>query len=73
MRAIIYCRVSTDRQVKKGLSLEEQRKHCLEFCERQGWEVAHVFMERGESATTLDRTELAKLTDYCKRTAAKWT
>jgi DNA invertase Pin-like site-specific DNA recombinase len=26
MRAIIYCRVSTDRQVKQGASLEVQRK-----------------------------------------------
>jgi site-specific DNA recombinase len=67
MRAIIYCRVSTDRQVKQGASLEVQRKACLEYCEKQGWEVIHIFMEEGESAQSLDRTELRRLTEFCQK------
>jgi site-specific DNA recombinase len=67
MRAIIYCRVSTDRQVRQGDSLESQRMACLSYCERQGWDVAEIFMEEGESAKTADRTQLKRLLAYCER------
>ena len=64
-RAVIYCRVSTQEQTK-NLSLTTQRRMCEEYCEREGFEVAHVFMEQGESAKTADRTELKRLLDYCR-------
>jgi len=57
MRAVIYCRVSTKDQVK-NLSLATQQKACEDFCERNAWQVQHVFVEEGESAKTADRTEL---------------
>jgi site-specific DNA recombinase len=49
MRAVIYCRVSTKEQVK-NLSLDTQKKACLQYCQREGLEVAEVFIEEGESA-----------------------
>ncbi len=63
--ALIYARVSTKEQTK-NLSLATQRKACLEYCERQGWNVPKVFSEEGESAKTADRTELKKLLAYCR-------
>ena len=65
MRAVIYCRVSTHQQTK-NLSLPAQRKECARFCKEQGWTVARVFIERGESAKSADRTELNRLLDYCR-------
>src|SRR5436309_2607930 len=71
MRAIIYCRVSTERQVKKGDSLLMQRAACLDYCKQHGHEVADIFMEEGESAQTLDRTQLQNLIDYCQKNKGK--
>ena len=59
-RAVIYTRVSSEEQVS-NLSLVVQERSCREYCERQGWTVARVYREEGESAKTADRTELRRL------------
>ncbi len=64
-RAVIYCRVSTREQVDEGSSLITQEKVCREYATKNGFEVAQVFLEQGESAKTADRTELQKLLVYC--------
>ena len=64
--AVIYCRVSTKDQVQ-NLSLETQEKACLDYCERNGYRVHEVYVERGESAKTADRTELKKLLASCRQ------
>ena len=66
MKAVIYCRVSTKDQVS-NLSLPTQRKACVEYCQRQGYDVDRVFVEEGESAKTADRTELKKLLAHCRQ------
>lgn len=63
--AVIYCRVSTKEQTK-SLSLDTQKKTCTEYCKREGYGIAQVFVEEGESAKTADRTELKKLLSYCR-------
>ncbi len=63
--AVIYVRVSTVEQADEGNSLVTQEKACREFATKNGYEVASVFIERGESAKTTDRTELRNLMDYC--------
>lgn len=68
MRAVIYCRVSTQEQTT-GLSLDTQREAAEDYCRRQGWEVDRVFMERGESAKNVDRTQLNRLLSYCRKSA----
>jgi site-specific DNA recombinase len=65
MRAIIYCRVSTKDQVR-NLSLPTQEKTCREFAQRNGYDIDTVFVEKGESAKTADRTELKNLLTYCR-------
>ncbi len=55
--AIIYCRVSSKDQLE-GTSLENQERICRDYAARQGMVVVKVFMERGESAKTANRTEL---------------
>ena len=56
MRAVIYCRVSTKEQAQ-NLSLPTQLRACRDYCEREGYEVAKVFIDAGESAKTIDRLE----------------
>src|SRR3990172_12893201 len=64
--AVTYIRVSTKEQTE-NLSRATQLKACEEYCERQGFEVLARFREEGESAKTVDRTELQKLLHYCRR------
>jgi site-specific DNA recombinase len=63
--AVIYIRVSTDRQVQ-GASLETQERDCRLMCERNGWEIMRLFREEGESAKTADRPQLQELLNFCR-------
>src|SRR5690349_2839245 len=64
--AVIYTRVSTEEQAKGGTSLAAQKAACLEYCERQGYEVGKVFVEEGESAKSANRTQLKSMLEYCR-------
>lgn len=66
MRAVVYCRVSTKEQIQ-NLSLDTQQRACEDFCNRNGYEVARVFIEQGESAKTANRTEFRKLLEFCRQ------
>jgi len=63
-RAVIYVRVSTVEQAEEGNSLSTQEKICREYAFKQGYEVVDVFVERGESAKTANRTELQKMLPF---------
>ena len=65
MRAVIYCRVSTKDQTA-NLSLPTQERFCREYCDREGFQVVRVFVEKGESAKTADRTELIQMLGFCR-------
>lgn len=43
--AVIYCRVSDDKQVKEGDGLNSQETRCREFAVRKGYEVLTVFKD----------------------------
>ena len=58
MNAIIYVRVSTEEQAKKGYSIDGQTQRCKEYAYRMGYEVVKVFVEQGRSAKDLNRPEL---------------
>lgn len=64
-KAVIYCRVSTKEQVEEGNSLSTQEKNCRDYAIKNGYEIAEVFIEQGESAKTAQRTELQRLLSYC--------
>ena len=65
MKAVIYCRVSTKDQADEGFSLARQEEENKLFAAKQGYEVVKVFVERGESAKTQNRTEFQKMIKYC--------
>ncbi len=66
MRAVVYCGVSTLDQVS-NLSLPTQEKACREYCAREGYDVARVFVDRGASAKTTDRPEFQALLTYSRQ------
>ena len=65
-RAVIYTRVSTEEQVREGMSLEAQEAACREYCQSHGLQLVRVFVEQGESAKTANRTQLKELVAFCR-------
>lgn len=45
--------------------METQERQCREFAASQGWQVARVFVDKGESAKTADRTEFLAAIKFC--------
>ncbi len=64
-KAVGYYRVSTKEQVEEGNSLSTQEKICKEWARKNNYEIVEQFIEQGESAKTVNRTELKKLFTYC--------
>jgi|SRR3989344_5449730 len=60
-RAIIYTRVSSDRQVKEGNGLDSQELRCRRFAEDNGYQVIGVFKEEGESGGLFERTAMRRV------------
>lgn len=63
MRALIYCRVSSD-PLGHGRSVSEQETECRHVCEREGWTVQRVFTDNDRSASryaTKDRPAYKQL------------
>ena len=52
-RVAIYCRVSTVEQAEEGYSVDEQRRRCIEYCEKEDHEVFKVYEDRGISGKNI--------------------
>ena len=57
-KAIVYCRVSTDKQAESGLSTCAQRDKCMQYAELYNVDVVNLFFDKGFSAKTLERPGL---------------
>jgi DNA invertase Pin-like site-specific DNA recombinase len=71
VRAIGYCRVSTDEQHASGAGVSAQRTAIKAECERRGWELLHIVGEdSGASSATLERAGLQRALTELDRGAA---
>ena len=62
LRAAIYCRVSTQKQLGEGkTSIDDQLSRCREACVQRGWTVVEVFDEGDASAGTAQRGEFQRM------------
>jgi site-specific DNA recombinase len=62
-RAVLYLRVSTGRQAEHDLSIPDQRRQLLAYCEGKGWQVVSEYVEPGASATDDRRPEFQRMMD----------
>jgi site-specific DNA recombinase len=53
--AVIYCRVSSIKQLTEGSGLESQEQRCRMYAEAHGYSVVAVFREKGITGGILDR------------------
>jgi len=61
-KVVLYLRVSTDRQERKGSSLSSQERACRRYCEERGLEVVDVVRERVSGRKeTMDRPGLLRV------------
>ena len=65
-RAVIYCRVSDEEQVKKGHGLKSQEAVCREFAKYRGYDVIDVFHEN-LSGKFSERPVMSELLSYLRK------
>ncbi len=49
LKALIYCRVSSERQKKEGNGLESQEKRCRDYSKGKGYKIEKIFLDEGIS------------------------
>jgi site-specific DNA recombinase len=59
-KALVYCRVSTQKQEDEGTSLDSQASACVEYAEKLGYNVARVTKEVYSGAELFDRPLLSR-------------
>ena len=67
LRALIYCRISSLAQAKKGDGLQSQETANREYCKRKGYRVEKVFYDRAISGKLIDRPGIKELLHFLKR------
>jgi DNA invertase Pin-like site-specific DNA recombinase len=61
MNALLYARVSTEKQSDKDLSIPAQLQGMRDYARQRDWAVVEEFIEPGASAKTSDRPSLQRL------------
>lgn len=72
-KSVVYCRVSSQAQLKKGDGLASQETRCREFARMRGYSVEEVFYDEGISGKLLDRVKMRDLLAYLNEHAKKRT
>jgi len=67
MNMLIYCRVSSDQQVKDGHGLDGQELRCREYAQRHDYNVVKVFRDEGVSGGTIQRPALQEMFSYIRK------
>lgn len=63
-KAVIYCRVSSDRQVLEGHGLDGQEKRCRDFAKFHNLAIEEVFRDAGVSGSIIEREGIQALLNY---------
>jgi len=70
-KAVIYCRVSSTRQVTQGHGLESQESRCREYSSSKGYEVVAVFTDDvSGGGDFMKRAGMVKLLQYLDKHSA---
>ena len=64
IKCLIYCRVSSQRQVNEGHGLDSQEARCKAYALGKGYEVEKVFSEKAITGALFERPEMNNLIQY---------
>jgi site-specific DNA recombinase len=67
MNAIGYIRVSTEDQVKEGVSLDNQKSKILAYCQLKDLDLSEIVEDAGISAKNLRRVGVQKVLRLARR------
>ena len=71
-KALIYCRVSSERQAKEGHGLDSQEHRCRFYCEQKAYEVERVFRDSFSGAGDfMKRPAMSEMLSYMDKNAHK--
>jgi site-specific DNA recombinase len=74
IRTAAYIRVSTEKQVRDGHGLEEQRHNIIEYCQGQGYEIVAWYEDAGVTGGELEvRDAMMNLLSAAKDTSCPFT
>ncbi|MBA2618761.1 MAG: recombinase family protein [Rubrobacter sp.] len=62
-KAVLYARVSTEEQAKRGYSLAQQLEALRAYAEREGYEVLEEVSDPGQSGASLERPGMDRVRD----------
>jgi site-specific DNA recombinase len=63
-RALIYCRVSSQRQVQEGHGLDSQEQRCRSYAQNKDYQVVAIFPDEGISGKLFERPAMKRLIAY---------
>ena len=72
-QAVIYCRVSSKRQVEEGHGLASQETRCREYARHKRYDVARVFYDEGISGGLIDRPGMQEMLKFLRKHRAAQT
>lgn len=61
---LIYCRVSSRKQVDEGTGLDSQEKRCRNFAKEKNYRVTRVFRDEGVSGSLFDRPAMQEMINF---------
>ena len=71
-RAIIYCRVSSKKQVREGNGLQTQESRCRRWCDQNNLEIVQTFREKGISGEKESRPEFDNMLKFAMTTKERF-
>ncbi len=66
-KALIYCRVSSDRQAEEGHGLDGQEQRCQKYAQGKGYSVVKVFRDKAVSGGVSSRPAMNCLLQYLEK------
>jgi len=66
MKAVLYARVSSEKQAEKDLSISAQLKALRKYAKNKGIEIVREFVDEAESARTADRPAFQEMISVAK-------
>ena len=67
MRAVIYARVSSEKQAESGTSIPAQIKICKEYLGRNGYTLYKTYIDEAKSALSTDRPSFQEMIEEAKK------
>ncbi len=65
--AVVYCRVSSPKQVKEGHGLGSQETRCREYAKFKNYDVIQVFQDEGVSGGMIDRPGMQAMLTFLRK------